>query len=205
MRKVVVTIAGAMLLALAGCSGSSNPSSSGAGTTTNTQTGAGTKPASTSMTLSSSAVVRGKLAARYTCDGQNISPPMDWSHVPADTKSLVLFVFGLTPEPHGNTSEVSFEWTLDGIKPALGGLVAGTVPAGAHVGRGSGRRSRYSICPKSGETKEYEFALYPVPSTLQVPGKFLDVQLLHLLTTTPSGLSANVSTGASFVVTYTRK
>lgn len=34
----------------------------------------------------------GPMPARYTCESENISPPLTWSHLPAGTKSLVLIV-----------------------------------------------------------------------------------------------------------------
>ncbi|TIU24795.1 MAG: YbhB/YbcL family Raf kinase inhibitor-like protein, partial [Mesorhizobium sp.] len=34
----------------------------------------------------------GKIPERYTRDGQNVSPPLKWSGVPDDAKSLVLVV-----------------------------------------------------------------------------------------------------------------
>src|SRR5580704_17851330 len=34
----------------------------------------------------------GEIPAQYTCDGADISPPLSWSDVPAETGSLVLVV-----------------------------------------------------------------------------------------------------------------
>jgi len=36
----------------------------------------------------------GAIPAKYTCDGQDSSPPLSWADVPAGTKSLVLIVDG---------------------------------------------------------------------------------------------------------------
>src|SRR5689334_11413480 len=45
------------------------------------------------MDLTSSAFAEGQpIPAKYTCDGQNVSPPIHWSGVPQETKSLVLIV-----------------------------------------------------------------------------------------------------------------
>ncbi|HEY6065280.1 MAG TPA: YbhB/YbcL family Raf kinase inhibitor-like protein, partial [Thermoanaerobaculia bacterium] len=32
----------------------------------------------------------GAIPAKYTCDGSDVSPPLEWSGVPAETKSLAL-------------------------------------------------------------------------------------------------------------------
>lgn len=43
------------------------------------------------LQLSSSAFQDGgEVPARYTCDGQNVSPPLAWSGAPAATRSFVL-------------------------------------------------------------------------------------------------------------------
>ena len=46
-----------------------------------------------SLMLTSSAFEQGKeIPARYTCQADDISPPLSWQQVPAGTKSLVLIV-----------------------------------------------------------------------------------------------------------------
>lgn len=48
-------------------------------------------PASSTLTLTSSAFVpNGPIPAKYTCDGQQISPPLAWSGVPEGTQSFAL-------------------------------------------------------------------------------------------------------------------
>jgi len=46
-----------------------------------------------SMKIESSAFAHnGDIPQRFTCDGQDLSPPLTWSGVPEDAKSLVLIV-----------------------------------------------------------------------------------------------------------------
>lgn len=46
-----------------------------------------------SLTISSSAFPHhGEIPRIYTCDGEEISPPLAWSGLPDKTKSLVLIV-----------------------------------------------------------------------------------------------------------------
>jgi Raf kinase inhibitor-like YbhB/YbcL family protein len=46
------------------------------------------------MQLSSPAFDNGDaIPANYTCDGQNISPPLQWSNIPSGTKSLALLMY----------------------------------------------------------------------------------------------------------------
>jgi len=45
------------------------------------------------LQLTSPAYAEGAvIPAQYTCDGENISPPLKWSNVPQGTKSLALIV-----------------------------------------------------------------------------------------------------------------
>ncbi|MCK5435027.1 MAG: YbhB/YbcL family Raf kinase inhibitor-like protein, partial [Nitrosomonadaceae bacterium] len=41
---------------------------------------------------SKSFLQNGEIPIRHTCDGQDISPQLSWTEVPAGTKSLVLIV-----------------------------------------------------------------------------------------------------------------
>ena len=43
------------------------------------------------LSLKSSAFAQGRnISRKYTCDGMNVSPPLEWSGVPAGTTSLLL-------------------------------------------------------------------------------------------------------------------
>jgi Raf kinase inhibitor-like YbhB/YbcL family protein len=43
------------------------------------------------MLLASSAFANGStIPRRFTCDGENLSPPLEWSQAPAETRSFVL-------------------------------------------------------------------------------------------------------------------
>jgi Raf kinase inhibitor-like YbhB/YbcL family protein len=45
------------------------------------------------LTLTSTAFVhQGEIPSRYTCEGENVSPPLKWSDPPANTKSFALIV-----------------------------------------------------------------------------------------------------------------
>ena len=73
---------------------SSSSSSSHAASTSASSNSSGELPSIPgAMAISSPAFERnGTIPAQYTCDGANISPPLQWQHLPAHTKELVLFV-----------------------------------------------------------------------------------------------------------------
>lgn len=55
------------------------------------------------------------------CVGQNVSPELHWSNVPAGTKSLVL----LMSDPEGRAPEGVSHWVAYGISPTLTGFAEG--------------------------------------------------------------------------------
>lgn len=58
---------------------------------------------------------------RYTSDGDNVSPPLAWSKLPADTQQLVLICHDPdAPLPHGFT-----HWTLYNIPPNVSQISEG--------------------------------------------------------------------------------
>lgn len=66
---------------------------------------------------------------RYAKDGDNVSPPLDWSGVPEGTAELA--VLCEDPDAPGGTF---VHWVLSGINPSAGGLGEGQTPPGAVEG-----------------------------------------------------------------------
>jgi phosphatidylethanolamine-binding protein (PEBP) family uncharacterized protein len=149
-----------------------------------------------------SAVMAGeRIPARYTCDGQGVSPPLEWGAVPLNVRQLALFLVGFRPKPGTKKYKVSVEWAVAGLKPTLHRLDTGQLPAGAHVGVASGG-SRYTLCPANGTTVHYQFELYGVPASVSIPAHFSGLSLLDRLTL-PSGPTRADAHGG-FVAIYSR-
>jgi Raf kinase inhibitor-like YbhB/YbcL family protein len=55
----------------------------------------------------------GEIPAKYTCDGENINPPLQFSGLPGSTKSLVIIMYDESTE-----KEFS-HWVLFNVKPTL--------------------------------------------------------------------------------------
>src|SRR5919201_4155538 len=71
--------------------------------------------------LSSSAFRSGEpIPARHGCDGDDVSPPLAWSGVPAEARSLALVVDD--PDAPGGTFT---HWLAWGIDPSSDGLREG--------------------------------------------------------------------------------
>jgi Raf kinase inhibitor-like YbhB/YbcL family protein len=145
-------------------SSSSKGSSSGAASSSSSASGE-VYSSPGSMAITSSAFERnGAIPAQYTCDGANISPPLEWQNVPAKAAALVLFVIDDTPT--GSASGI--RWVVGDISPSSKGVAAGKTPAGGIVGSDTQGHSGYGgICPAHGKTSTVEFVLYalkkPIP------------------------------------------
>ena len=93
----------------------------------------------------------------FTCDDQDVPPPLRWSGLSASTVELALAV-----EDLDGPGRTFVHWVMWGIDPASGGLPEGVVPAGVHEGRNSAGRDGYlGPCPPAGsDPHRYRFTLY---------------------------------------------
>jgi Raf kinase inhibitor-like YbhB/YbcL family protein len=104
------------------------------------------------------------IPSKYTCDGENISPPLQFSEVPEEAKSLVL----ICDDPDA-PSRVFVHWTLWNIDSETREIGEGRVPAEATQGvTDFGQVGWGGPCPPSG-THRYFFKLYALDTTLEIP------------------------------------
>jgi hypothetical protein len=96
------------------------------------------------------------IPVRFTCQGDDVSPPLAWSGVPTDAAALALVVDD-PDAPRGTY----VHWVVVGIAPDARGLAEGESPPGATVAQNSAGRARWSgPCPPGGKTHRYRFTLY---------------------------------------------
>ncbi len=107
------------------------------------------------LQLTSSAIQEGgTIPIKYTCDGQNVSPQLDWSGFPDQTKSLVLIV----DDPDAPMGTF-VHWVLYGLPADLKGLQEGATDG--IQGVNDFRKNSYGgPCPPKGTTHRYFFKLY---------------------------------------------
>ena len=130
--------------------------------------------------LTSPAFSEGEMIpTRYTCDGEDISPPLAWSGVPETAQSLVL----ICDDPDAPVGTWD-HWVLFNIPADASGLpeaVANepTLESGAVHGKNSWGRSGYGgPCPPGG-THRYYFYLYALDSRLPLETGSTKAQLLQ--------------------------
>jgi len=118
-----------------------------------------------SMKISSPAFGQnGTIPKKYTCDGENVNPPLSISQVPPSTQSLVLIMDD--PDAPGRTF---VHWTLWNIDPKITEIPENEVPEGARQGLTDFGTSGYGgPCPPSG-IHRYFFKLYALDSKLELP------------------------------------
>jgi Raf kinase inhibitor-like YbhB/YbcL family protein len=138
------------------------------------------------MELRSSAFVhQGEIPQRYTCDGEDHSPPLAWTDVPAGTRSLALIVDDPdAPDPKA-PKRVYVHWVLYNIPPGAGGLaeaiLPADLPAGTREGLNDWGRTGYGgPCPPIGRHR-YFHKLYALDKELRDLGKPTKAQLLAVM------------------------
>ena len=125
------------------------------------------------------------IPTRYTCDGLDVSPPLEWSGIPASAKSLALIVEDPdAPDPEApKTTWV--HWVLYNISPGVSGLLedaARKIPAGALDGLNDWMRTGYcGPCPPIGRHRYFHrlYALSVVLADLHKPRKSKLLQAMH--------------------------
>ncbi len=131
--------------------------------------GVAVQPGADGMTITSPAFEQsGAIAAQYTCDGANVSPPLQWHGIPAGAGALVLFVI----DDSSTGSASGIRWLVGDISPGAKGVAAGATPEGGIVGADTQGHAGYGgICPGHGKTSTIEFALYALRTRIPLtPG-----------------------------------
>ena len=134
-----------------------------------------------SLTLTSSSFEhKGPIPSRHTCDGQDSSPQLSWTDVPAGTKSLVLIVDDPDAPDPAAPKMTWVHWVLYNIPPYATGLpesiTAKDLPAGTMQGVNDWQRTGYGgPCPPVGNHRYFHklYALNAVLPDLKSPTKAL--------------------------------
>jgi Raf kinase inhibitor-like YbhB/YbcL family protein len=124
------------------------------------------------LKLESTAFVHGgKIPSTYTCDGENISPPLQWSGVPAAARSLVLIVDD-PDAPDPNAPRMTWvHWVLYNIPTNTSHIAEGVSPAklppGSEEGLNDWKKRGYGgACPPIGRHR-YFHKLYALNTLLE--------------------------------------
>lgn len=119
------------------------------------------------MKITSPAFLDGELIPpTYTCDGDNVNPPLEISDVPEGTKSLALIM----DDPDA-PKETFTHWLMWNIPPNTRNIPENDWLDGAEQGlNDAGELGYMGACPPAG-VHHYRFKLYALNSVLNLTGE----------------------------------
>ena len=101
---------------------------------------------------------QGDIPTKYTCEGEDISPPLAWQNLPAGTQSLVL-IFDDPDAPDPKAPQMTWvHWVLFNISPSVTQLTENVkkLPAGTREGSNDWKRTGYGgPCPPIGKHRYF--------------------------------------------------
>jgi Raf kinase inhibitor-like YbhB/YbcL family protein len=140
---------------------------------------------------------------KYTGEGEDVSPPLRWSGVPAQAKSLAMIV----DDPDAPTNEPFVHWVIYNIGPQAQSLHEGiekaerpASPAGAAQGVNNQDAAGYMgpMPPKGHGVHHYHFRLYALDADLALAPGLTKAKLL-------AAIKSHVIAEGEIVGTYERK
>ena len=135
------------------------------------------------ITLSSLSFQEGEqIPVKYTCDGQDISPPLAWGEPPAGIRSFALIMDD--PDAPGGTFT---HWVLFNI-PSDTRKMPEAIPnqaeltSGALQGKNDFRKIGYNgPCPPAGPIHRYQLTIYALDKSLDLKGGTSKKQVLDAM------------------------
>jgi Raf kinase inhibitor-like YbhB/YbcL family protein len=135
------------------------------------------------LTMTSTAFADGaNIPAKYTCDGESISPELAWAQVPAGTASFALIM----EDPDAPIKNFT-HWVIFNLPPDTQGLPEAvpkdaTLANGALQGKNGGGSTRYlGPCPPKGSPHHYRFTLYALDTSLDLTAGASKDQVLQAM------------------------
>lgn len=135
-----------------------------------------------------------RVPERFTCEGEDLSPNLQWTDVPEDATELAL-VCDDPDAPRGTFTH----WVLWGLPPATRAVETGEVPDGARQGtNGFGSIGYRGPCPPPGHgLHHYHFTLYAL-------GRSVDLEEGASVDELRAAIDGNVLAEATLIATYER-
>jgi hypothetical protein len=106
----------------------------------------------------------GEIGDRFTCDGQNVAPPLSWAAAPEGTVSIAVSLIDDDVPQFGH-------WAMSGIPASAVALAEGVVPAGASVAvNGEGVAGYTGPCPPAETSHQYRITVYYLEAPVEIAG-----------------------------------
>ena len=153
------------------------------------------------MNITSSAFAHNEsMPALFTCEGENISPPLAWNNVPEGAKSLVLMVDDPDAPDPAAPRRIWVHWLLYNLPANCAGLpeAIATLPAGTKEGLSDWQRTGYGgPCPPIGRHR-YFHKLYALDCVLPDLGTPTQKALVQ-------AMQGHIMAEAQLIGTYQKK
>lgn len=139
------------------------------------------EPAPTFILASPAFERGGMIPAKYTCDGDNVSPPLAWSDPPDGTESFALIMDD--PDAAEVAGKVWVHWLLYNLPADARSLPEGierdvALYPNARAGKGDSGDGYGGPCPPPGRLHNYHFKLYALDEDLDLRGGLRKAGLL---------------------------
>ncbi|MCD1295874.1 YbhB/YbcL family Raf kinase inhibitor-like protein [Methanocella sp. CWC-04] len=124
----------------------------------------------------------GKIPAKYTCDGEDISPQLSWSGAPAGTVSYALIVDD--PDAPGKefTHWVVYNLPADMVELEEGMAAFEIIKKGGSQGKNDlGMQGYGGPCPPKGKPHRYRFRIYALDTKLDLPSGVTKNNVMSLM------------------------
>ena len=121
----------------------------------------------------------GEIPAKYTCEGKDISPPLAWTGVPPNAKSLALIVDDPDAPDPAAPKMTWVHWVLYNVPLGAGSLSEGAkeLPPATLQGLNDWKRTGYGgPCPPIGRHR-YFFKVYALDAALPNLGQVSKAKL----------------------------
>jgi hypothetical protein len=152
-----------------------------------------------SLSITSTAFKQGeRIPSKYTCDGSDVSPGLEWSDVPGGTRSFTI----IADDPDAPVG-IWIHWVLYNVPGETRTLPEAVppdanLPDGSRQGKNSWGRPGYGgPCPPGG-THRYFFSLYALDTVLELPSGVSKDDLLK-------AMKGHILAEAELMGVYSRK
>jgi Raf kinase inhibitor-like YbhB/YbcL family protein len=116
---------------------------------------------------------------KYTCSGDDVSPPLTWTLPPAGTKSVAVIVQDADAPGGVFTHWVIFDLPSDTVRLDENVPKMETLPSGAKQGINDFKKIGYSgPCPPPGKPHHYHFKIYALDMQLNLTASVSGKDLL---------------------------
>jgi Raf kinase inhibitor-like YbhB/YbcL family protein len=144
----------------------------------------------------------GEIPSRYTCDGNDVSPPLQWEGISDQARAMVLIVDDPdAPDPKA-PKRTWVHWVLYNLPPTSSGLGeavdAADLPEGTKEGVNDWKRTGFGgPCPPIGRHR-YFFKLYALDTDLSLSGAPTKAQV-------EAAMEGHILQSAEIVGTYEKR